>query len=112
MRIWSPSKAGKTAVFELRKLRPDLSGKNLVQNRNQGLRCLIVSGVDVRSPNCVCSSVPGRSKASHRVLVKDVQDIKVKAKPIAPVVTKPVIVRPRQVRLREGRSSSHIAPFD
>jgi hypothetical protein len=39
MRIWSSSQTGKAAILKLRKLRPDLSVQNLVQNRNQRLRC-------------------------------------------------------------------------
>ena len=112
MRIWSPGQTGKTAIFQLVKLGPDLSEQNLVQNRNQRLRRLIVSGIDVRRPNCVGCSVPGSREAGHGILVEDVQDIKVERQFISPFGTEPIVMGPGKIRLREGRSSSQISPLD
>ena len=112
MRIWSASQAGKTAVFELRKLSSDLSGQNSVQNRNQRLGCGHVSWDNVGRPNGVRSPVPRSKKAGHRVLVEDVQDVKVEGQPIPSLLTKTVMVRPGKIRLCEGRSSSQIASLD
>src|SRR6266498_2742181 len=113
MRIRSASQAGKTAVFELRKLSSDLSSQNLVQNRNQRLCRLIVGRVNIGRRDCVGSSVPVSKEAGHSVLVEDVQDVKVEGQRITSILpTKPVMVRPGKIRLREGRSSSHIASLD
>ena len=112
MRIRSAGQAGKTSVFELIKLRLDLSVQNSVQNRNQRLGCGVVSWDDVGRPNGVGSSVPRSEKAGYRGLVEDVQDVQVEGQPKPSVIAKVVMVRPRKIRLRKRRSSSQIASLD
>ena len=94
MRIWSPGQTGKSTILQLVKLRSDLSRQNLVQNRNQRLGSRHVLGINVSGANGVSSSVPGRDKAGHGVLVEDVEHIKVKGKSVLTFLAKPVIVRP------------------
>ena len=93
-------------------MRSDLSVKNSVQNRNQRLSGGHVRGVNVGGPNCVRGPVPAGRKTGDRILVEDVQDIKVKRQRVIPVITKPVTMCPGKVRLRKGWSPSQIASLD
>src|SRR5262245_41090826 len=77
-RIGSPCQTGKAAIFELIEHGSNLPVQDLIQNRCQRLRSTIVVRVNIIGRNAGCRSIPGGVKPQHRILVEDIQGIKVK----------------------------------